>query len=116
MTSNKTVRVAVGHTSTFPDPLVAPAGTKLTLEPRSSEFAGWVWCRDAAGTGAWVPEAFLTINGEVAMLTVDYDSTEMTVVAGVSVEIVGNVAGWAWCRDADGRLGWLPVDNLGEFT
>jgi SH3-like domain-containing protein len=62
--------------------------------------------------GAWVPEAFIEINGELAVLAVDYDSTELTVAAGASVEILTEVAGWVWCRDQEGRLGWLPSTNL----
>jgi SH3-like domain-containing protein len=108
----RTAQVVVGHKSDFPDPLVAPAGTELMLEPRPSEFVGWVWCRDASGIGAWVPEAFLEIRGSRAVLTADYDSTELTVAAGTAVEVLREVAGWSWCRSSDGHLGWLPTANL----
>jgi hypothetical protein len=105
-----------GYTSAYPDALVAPVGTRLRVEPRASEDAGWIWCRHSAGTGAWVPEAFLEIDGGVAVLTVDYDSTELTVLPGEAVEVLSEVAGWAWCKGDDGRLGWLPAGNLDALS
>lgn len=105
-------RVATGYTSAYPDALVAPAGTRVIVEPRASEYAGWVWCRDSSGAGAWVPEAFLEIQGETALLTADYDSTELTVSAGATVEVLDEVAGWALCRDVGGCSGWIPAENL----
>ena len=112
MTQGKLVQVAIEHASSFPHPLVARAGTGLSLERRSSEFPGWVWGRDSGGTEAWVPEIFLEISEGRAVLLTDYDSTELTVSAGATVEILDEVAGWAWCRDPAGRAGWLPISNL----
>lgn len=101
-----------GHESAYRTALVAQAGSRLRVEPRASQFPGWVWCRDASNTGAWVPETFLEIRGDVAELTVDYDSTELTVSSGTLLEVLREVAGWAWCRDLDGRFGWVPTENL----
>ena len=59
-----------------------------------------------------MPEAFLEIEEDGAILTVDYDSTELTVASGAVVEVLSEVAGWAWCRAPDGGYGWVPVGNL----
>ena len=112
MTMSNTKQVVQGHESEFPHPLVVPAGTTLETERRSTVHSGWIWCRDSAGTSAWVPESFLEIEDGIAVLTVDYDSTELTVEPGVVVGVLDEVAGWAWCRTEDGRLGWLPIENL----
>jgi SH3-like domain-containing protein len=55
---------------------------------------------------------FLEITGAKAVLTEDYDSTELTAAPGAVVAVVSEVSGWAWCRDADARSGWLPVAKL----
>ena len=107
-----TTRVLVGYTSAYPDALVVRRGARLTVEPRLPAYPGWVWCRDSDGTAAWVPEAFLEITSGVALVNADYDSTELTVEPGDSVEVLREVAGWAWCRHGDGRHGWLPVASL----
>ena len=101
-----------GHESTFLEPLIAPAGTRLEVESYSLEYPGWVWCRDASGRGAWVPEAFMEIDGDYAVLTADYDSTELTLPAGEVVDVVSEVAGWVWCRTVDDRYGWIPAGTL----
>jgi len=110
--AGRTTRVAVGYASAYPVALVVQRGARLTVEPRPSEYPGWVWCRDSRGTGAWVPEAFLEITAGVALATTDYDSTELTVASGEEVQVLGEVAGWAWCKHRDGRKGWLPADQL----
>lgn len=114
MTLGRNTYVAVGYTSAYSDALVARAGAGLTVESRTSEYPGWVWCRDSPGNGAWVPEALLEISGDVALLTADYDSTELSVLPGDEVEVLSEVAGWAWCGHVDGRRGWIPAENLGE--
>jgi hypothetical protein len=112
--AGKTTQVRVGYTSAYPDALVVRRGARLTVEPRLPAYPGWVWCRDPDGTGAWVPEAFLEITSGVALINTDYDSTELTVEPGDSVQVLRIVAGWAWCRHGDDRHGWLPVGSLAE--
>ena len=109
----RTARAIVGYTSAYPDALVVRVGATLKVDQRTPEFPGWLWCRDSSGMGAWVPEAFLELSGDVAVLTADYSSTELTVLPGATVEVVDEVAGWVWCRDGGGQLGWLPAETLG---
>jgi SH3-like domain-containing protein len=111
-TPGNTTPVAVGYSAAYADALVVGVGTRLTVESRPSEYPGWVWCRDSGGAGAWIPEVFLEITGSVAVITSDYDSTELTVGQGEEVQVLSEVAGWALCRQAGGRRGWLPVENL----
>jgi SH3-like domain-containing protein len=46
--------------------------------------------------------------------TRDYDSRELSVAAGEALEVLEEVAGWAWCRRAGGERGWVPVVKLGS--
>jgi SH3-like domain-containing protein len=43
----------------------------------------------------------------------DYDSRELSVAAGEVVEVLEEVAGWAWCRRTAGERGWVPVGKVG---
>ena len=47
------------------------------------EHPGWRWCTAPDGRSGWVPEEILQrpLTGE-AVLTTDYDATELTVRAG----------------------------------
>jgi SH3-like domain-containing protein len=92
--------------------MVAPTGTRLEIDRNKSGYPGWVWGRDPHGIEAWVPESYLEVQGRVARLIADYDSTELTVTAGEAVEVVEATAGWSWCRHRDGRRGWIPSRNL----
>ena len=110
--AGRATQVLVGYASAYSQALVVRRGARLTVEPRRPAYPGWVWCRDSEGTRAWVPEVFLEIISGVALVNADYDSTELTVAPGDSVQVLSEVAGWAWCRHGDGRNGWLPVGSL----
>ena len=110
--TGRTTRVTVAHTAAYPKAMVVGVGARLEVEPRIPEYPGWVWCRDSAGTRAWVPTAFLEINGSEALVTTNYDSTELTVVPGEEIVVLSEVAGWAWCRRRDGHRGWVPAEHL----
>ena len=109
---DRTRRVAVAYTAAYPGALVVSVGARLSVEPGTAEYPGWVWCRDSPGTAAWVPTAFLEISGTEAIVTADYDSTELTVVPGDEVEVLSEMAGWVWCRRGDGSRGWVPAEHL----
>jgi SH3-like domain-containing protein len=105
-------RVIEDHAASYPEPMVAVAGTRLEIDRSRSGFPGWVWGRDPDGMDAWVPEGYLEVHGAVVRLRVDYDSTELSVTAGEVVQVIEESGGWAWCRHPDGRTGWIPDRNL----
>lgn len=43
-----------------------------------------------------------------------YDTTELDLLEGEEVTVVDrdDAGGWWWCRTADGRQGWVPVEVL----
>jgi hypothetical protein len=56
------------------------------------------------GLGGWLPEALIT-EGRA---TDDFDTRELTVSVGATVNVLESRAGWSLCVDADGAVGWLP--------
>ncbi|NPV59300.1 MAG: hypothetical protein HPY75_06515 [Actinobacteria bacterium] len=104
-----TCRIIHDHVASYPDAPVFSAGEELTVESRETVWEGWVWCVNREGRGAWVPEGFVTRRGGVCTALRDYDSSELNVRAGDVVEVHEEAAGWLWCRDREGRWGWIPA-------
>lgn len=105
-------RVIHSYQSTCPDPIVMRAGDRLQVEDKSSDWAGWVWCLHPNGKSSWVPESYLSRQGDTATALQDYNATELSVRDGQELEIFHEVAGWYWCRSVDGESGWVPVENI----
>jgi hypothetical protein len=94
------------------DVLRGSAGDEWACERRPTTDPGWVWCTDRHGTGAWVPEAFLAIEGGTARLVRDYISRELNLAPGDCVDLLDTESGWAWIRHPQLGLGWVPLDCL----
>jgi len=110
--SYKKARVAKPYESAYPDPLKLKKGEKLTAEKKESEWRGWLWCTDSKGISGWVPEVYLRVDGDTAVMLNDYDATELTVRPGDRLTILKEEGGWYLCLDADGRRGWVPMENV----
>jgi len=111
-------RVAVAaYARCYADPVILPAGAPVVRVPRDDDEPGWVWCRDpASGRAVWVPEVFLSTGPDGLVLTRFYDAIELSVAAGERVEPLCELAGWVWCRAADGRKGWVPAQTLADLV
>ena len=105
-------KVAKRYQSAYADPLRLTEGDRVTILPRPSEWAGWLWCRDKNGKTGWAPEAYLTRTDAGARLSRDYEATELSVEAGESIRPVVELSGWVWGTDDRGKTGWIPRDHL----
>jgi SH3-like domain-containing protein len=92
--------------------LVGKKGDRLQIKSRSIEFKGWIWCTDARGVSAWVPEAWTTIDGSHCSLIRDYQSQELEVSIGEIVIVIEIESGWAWVLNLEGDHGWIPQNCL----
>ena len=106
------IRVAAPWTASHDPALAVRAGEPLAIGRRSDdEWPGWVWCENRSGLGGWLP---LDAVGDGRAVE-DFDTRELTVAEGASVEAGERRAGWTWCR-AEEREGWVPdrcLDILG---
>ena len=41
-----------------------------------------------------------------------YSARELTVTAGQELGIEQEESGWFWCRDQQGRSGWVPLSHV----
>ncbi len=110
----KTVNYLVkrSYTAAYPESLVIRQGTRIRFERKPTEWPGWIWCTVESGKSAWVPEAWVEINGNCCVLKRDYDSRELTVQPGDALEVVFTESGWGWVRNREGREGWVPLDRI----
>jgi hypothetical protein len=105
-------RVRTAFAPSGDDPLRLQKGEAVAILPRTSEWPGWLWCRDEAGRFGWIPETYLAPTEDGARLRFDYESTELPAEAGEIFRAVSEYGGWVWGLDARGRIGWIPRDRL----
>jgi hypothetical protein len=87
-------------------------GDELNYERRKTIYPGWIWCTDRNGVQAWVPEAFVTIEGNRCYMMRDYISREMVIEVGDIVDVTEIESGWAWVSNKEGENGWTPMECL----
>ncbi len=90
------------------------AGDEVTLGHEDDEWPGWIWSIPTKGPAGWLPKQKLTFSndGAKAIMTVDYDTRELTVAAGATVTRISQELGWSLCENALGERGWVPDDCL----
>lgn len=104
--------VRAAHLAAYASPIAGQAGDPVDVRHEDPEQPGWWWCCGADGREGWVHESFLVRDGATSRLARRYDAVELSVDAGEAVDVVEIAGGWAWCRAADGREGWLPISLL----
>ena len=107
-------RVTQPYQSAYPDPIILKQGETLTTSDRQTDWPGWIWCTAASGESRWVPDAFLEINisPDQAVMRRDYNPIELSVQPGELLTAIETVNGWAWCKNAAGQSGWVPLECL----
>jgi SH3-like domain-containing protein len=88
------------------------AGDPLRVGEESGPYPGWFRVTTAAGVSSWMPEAYLRRRRAHGVVLVEYESRELAMSGGEEVTLLREIAGWFWCRAADGREGWLPGELL----
>lgn len=90
-------------------PLVVSPGDVVQVGERDTEWPAFVFVTAPLGTG-WIPARHIDIDGPFGIVRVGYDPTELPASAGEQVDVVrdDSESGWSWCRNADGREGWIP--------
>lgn len=101
--------VAADHEIPTRAPLVLVSGDVVEVGERDREWPAFVFVTASRGTG-WVPSRHLDIKGSAGTARVGYDTTELPALSGEHVDVILDdpESGWAWCRNAVGREGWIP--------
>lgn len=106
------VVVAARYDAAYPEPLCFREGKQVKILAPPEDWHGWHWCETTNGEKRWVPLQFLTVQGSVGKLNRDYEATELSVEPGEELTLLEITAGWGWCENSDGKLGWVPIENL----
>ena len=98
-------------------PLATRPREAVTVLERSDEWPAFVLVRTARGEVGWVPERSLGSERPRTHVRRAYDTTSLEPTMGevLTVLATDRESGWLWCRDADGRVGWYPIDYVDAF-
>jgi hypothetical protein len=105
-------RVIKEHKASFTFALLAAEGDEVTIGKEDPEMPGWFWCKSKGGVEMWVPRTYIALKGTVWRFTQDYNSTELSVKVGETVQIIGESLGWAECLNGEWCYGWIPINKL----
>jgi SH3-like domain-containing protein len=105
-------RVVRDYRTEYPDPIGLSTGQRVRVGREDDEFPGWRWCLAADGRQGWVPVELLRTEGDEAVVSEDYEATELDVCEGDRVTVERERRGWLWVSDARGRRGWIPVSHV----
>jgi hypothetical protein len=110
--------VVAGSSHEIPDrpPIRLEVGDRVEVGERDSEWPAFVFVTAEEGSG-WVPDRHLDRQGESAVVTKGYDTTELPTEEGEELEVLRGdlISGWLWCRAKNGREGWVPERTLSRL-
>ncbi|MFI2102524.1 SH3 domain-containing protein [Isoptericola sp. NPDC019693] len=109
------VRVVADHEIPSRAPVRVAPGDEVRVGDRDDTWPAFVFVTTQEGSG-WVPERHLDDGRPVAVVRTAYDTQELAVTAGETVEMAADDpgSGWSWCVAGDGRAGWVPHRALGR--
>lgn len=107
--------VSADHVIPRRAPLRIEPGDVVQVGDRDAEWPAFVFITTPHGSG-WVPSRHIDVNGREGTVLVGYDTTELPVARGEHVEVIrdDSESGWSWCRNVDGREGWVPQRVLDD--
>ena len=106
------------HKPSDREPIVVEPGERVHLGERDTTWPAFRMVTKRDGADGWVPEAnFRLVPGAEpgeAVAVGRYDTHEIAPPPGeeVTLMVLDQPSGWAWCRDARGAEGWLPLSVL----
>jgi SH3-like domain-containing protein len=115
MRLKRLVLVVRDYVAQYPDPIAVARGAEVLVERDDREFPGWWWCRAADGRAGWVPAELLSsppAPGTSAQVVADYSARELTVRAGMYLEVLDERAQWIFARTPGAATGWLPASHV----
>ena len=106
-------RAISGHEAPDRPAIHFSVGERVSVGGRSPDWPAFVFVTSALGEG-WVPSRHLSAAEDAATVEAQYDTTELPVAAGQTVEVLtrDDASGWWWCRSEAGDEGWVPRSVL----
>jgi len=112
-------RVTKEYQAEFSDPIAIEAGEAFAVSERTSAWENnpawiWVWCTDQRERSGWVPKNTIQMDADdqTGTTRAAYKAIELTVTAGQELTIDHEESGWFWCRNQQGKRGWVPSSHV----
>lgn len=104
------------HKSNYPNPITLEKDERVLVGKKYEGKEGWdnwryCYKMDKSQEG-WVPEQLIILSGKYGIIKENYTAKELTIKAGETLKGIKELNGWVWCRDKEGREGWIPKLNL----
>jgi hypothetical protein len=109
-------RVTEAHDAPSCKVLRLKAGDLLRFERRPTEWEGWIWCIDREGIEGWVPEKWVSVEGDSCAALREYESVELGVSRGEVLTVLETESGWAWAVNSRNESGWVPLRCLERLS
>jgi hypothetical protein len=103
------VKVIREYISEFSNPLKLRKGDIVVIDHSKDKHAGWKFGK-INDNEAWIPKAYLDVNGKLGKLNRDYNATELSLKEGQVLEVLYEESGWFWCKTGEGKYGWYPKE------
>lgn len=96
-------------------PVRLTVGELVEAGERDGEWPEFVFVTASHGSG-WVPARHLSGPSEKVRVEEPYDTTELPTAKGDVLDVLAEdlQSGWLWCRNGDGREGWVPLKTLSQ--
>jgi hypothetical protein len=107
------LRATTAHVIPERPPIHVVPGQRVQTGEHDTQWPAFVFVTTSDGAG-WVPGRYLDTSSDTAVVTADYDTTELATTAGEELTLINqdNPSGWAWVRNATGREGWVPLNTV----
>lgn len=112
-------RVTKEYQAEFSDPIAVEAGEAFAVSERTSAWESnpawiWVWCTNQREKSGWIPKNIIQMDADdqTGTTPVAYNAIELTVTAGQELTIEHEESGWFWCRNQQGKRGWVPLSHV----
>lgn len=92
-------------------------GDMIGVGHRNQQYSGLRWCTPERGYSGWMAESYFEYTSETeAVVTRDYDASQLTVFEGEELEVLDVVGDWLLCRNDHGIQGWVPRRILEDVS
>ena len=104
--------------SDYPNPIEVKKNEIVSVGKEYTEndnWQHWIECINKEKISGWVPKQILKIENDSAIVLEDYSANELNIRIDDKVEVLKILNGWAWSRNSDNELGWIPLENIEEI-
>jgi hypothetical protein len=91
-------------------------GDVIGVGHRNQQYPEMRWCTPETGHSGWMAESYFDYTSETeAVVTKDYDASQLTVFEDEVVDVLDEVGEWWLCRNDRSIAGWVPHRILEEL-